>query len=149
MIDTSSLNFNLGVAFGALVLVIIILALILWILKKRRSSGGTAFAPLVDFYGVAFVNLQPAMGESREETECDTCEKPILGSPAGCLCSGVYCEDCFHKHIRQMERKGRGDEHGQAETWEPSVADMIWGKVSKAIAEIDLSTLFIEDEKAK
>ncbi|KAF3131245.1 hypothetical protein TWF594_009851 [Orbilia oligospora] len=48
-----------------------------------------------------------------------------------------------------MERKGRGNEHGQAETWEPSVADIIWGKVSKAIAEIDLSTLFIEDEKAK
>ncbi|TGJ70891.1 hypothetical protein EYR41_002905 [Orbilia oligospora] len=89
------------------------------------------------------------MGESCEETECDTCEEPILGEPMGCLCSGVYCEDCFRKHIKQMERKGRGGEHGQAETWEPSVADMIWGKVSKAIAEIDLSTLFIEDEKAK
>ncbi|KAF3160773.1 hypothetical protein TWF788_002869 [Orbilia oligospora] len=89
------------------------------------------------------------MDELCEETECDTCEKPILGSPVGCLCSGVYCGDCFRKHIDKMERKGRGDDHGQATPWEPSMADIIWGKVSKAIAEIDLSTLFIEDEKAK
>ncbi|EGX50996.1 hypothetical protein AOL_s00054g732 [Orbilia oligospora ATCC 24927] len=89
------------------------------------------------------------MGEPCEETECDTCEEHILGSPMECLCSAVYCGDCFHKHIRKMEINGRGDEHRQAETWEPSVADMIWGKVTKAIAEIDLSTLFIEDEKAK
>ncbi|KAK6516439.1 hypothetical protein TWF506_006346 [Arthrobotrys conoides] len=90
-----------------------------------------------------------AMEEPTAETECDTCEKLISGSPVGCLCSGGYCEECFDKHIKQMQKKERGDEHGRAKPWKPSVAEAIWGKVAKSFAELDLSKLFVEDEKAK
>ncbi|KAK6357420.1 hypothetical protein TWF718_001732 [Orbilia javanica] len=87
--------------------------------------------------------------QEHEAEQCDTCDEPISASPVGCLCSGIYCQNCFNKHLKLMQKKGRQKDHGRSIPSQPSEAETFCGTVVGTIAEIDFPRIFAEDEKAK
>ncbi|KAK6509161.1 hypothetical protein TWF481_003922 [Arthrobotrys musiformis] len=93
------------------------------------------------------------MAEPHEPTdlECDDCGNPMPTpeSVLKCLCGMEYCERCFEKHMRQIQKRGQQSKHGPSIPSPPSQAEELWENITSAFAHLDIPSRFIQDEKAK